>query len=243
MSLNKCRAIVIRTVNYSESSVVLKCFTDTHGMQSYMVNGVRSKKGTIRPSHLMPLNLLELEVNHQENKSLQRIKELRCEPALRSLHFDMTKNAIGTFVCEVIYRSVKEEHHADENMFSFLFHAIQILDLERERMVNFPVYFMLQFTKYLGFYPKGKYSQDQNGFELREACFEAYHSGNPFQVDPVLSEKISLLLHADFEGVSQIPVTHSQRSALLDHLIRFYREHIPGFSDLRSHTILKEVLA
>ena len=75
--LTKTNAIVIKTINYSENSIILKCFTDQYGLQSYLINGVKNQKGAIKPSHLLVLNLLELEVYHQLNKNLQRIKELK----------------------------------------------------------------------------------------------------------------------------------------------------------------------
>src|SRR6478735_6229471 len=111
--LVKCKAIVVKTVDYSETSVVLKCFTDTYGIQSYMVNGVRSAKGSIKPSHLMPLSLLELELYYQQNKSLHRIKELKCVPPLKTIHFDMIKSAVGMFMAEVIHKTVRDENHND----------------------------------------------------------------------------------------------------------------------------------
>lgn len=241
--LTKCRAIVIRTVNYSESSVILKCYTDLHGIQSYMVNGVRSRKGSIRPSQLQPLTLLELEAYQQQNKNLQRIRELKCMPPLRQLHFDIIKGAIGMFVSEVLYKAIREEAHADETLFSFLFHAIQLLDLSHDKTANFPVYFMLQLSRYLGFYPKGSYTAETDGFDLHEGSFDRYDLRNPFQVEPALSEKMSLLLRCGFDSMHDVPFSHAQRSTLLAHLVSYYSEHLDDFSELRSHKVLNEVLA
>jgi DNA repair protein RecO (recombination protein O) len=243
MSLTKCRAIVIRTVNYSETSVILKCYTDLHGTQSYLINGVRSKKSAIRPSQLLPLTLLELESSNQQNKSLQRIKELKCLPNLKSLHFDINKSAIAMFMAEVIYKSVREEDHIDKPLFEFLFNAIQILDLEHDKTANFPVYFMLQLTRYLGFYPKGVYTNATNGFDLKEGVFDIYDKRNPFQIEPELSEKISLLQQCSFKELNDFSISYEQRIKLLNYFIEYYQEHISGFSELKSHKVLNEVLS
>jgi DNA repair protein RecO (recombination protein O) len=152
--LVKCRGIVIKTIDYSESSVILKCFTDAHGLQSYLINGVRKNKGQIRPSQLLPLTLLELEVYHQQNKNLQRIKELKCSPPLHQLHFSMVKSSIGMFLSEVLNRSIREEHQADNALFDFIYNAIQLLDIEQQKLSNFPIYFLVQLSRYLGFYPQ-----------------------------------------------------------------------------------------
>lgn len=242
MSLGKCRAIVIRTVDYSESSVVLKCFTDLHGMQSYMVNGVRSKKGSIRPSQLMPLTLLELDAYHQQNKNLQRIKELKCSPQLRQLHFDMIKSAIGMFMTEVVNRCIREENHPDPHLFEYLYHAVQFLDLETESCANFPLVFITQLSRYMGFYPRGSYTPETNGFDLKDGEFTAYHSGNPFQLSPSLSLHLSDILQCSFHNSHALPVPAAQRALLLDAVIAYYQEHMIGFQELKSHKLLSEIL-
>jgi DNA repair protein RecO (recombination protein O) len=242
MSLNKCRAIVIRTVNYSENSVILKCYTDQFGIQSYLVNGIRSKKGAIKPSHLLPLTLLELEIYHQKNKSLQRIKELKCLPNLRALHFDIIKSAIGMYMAELIYKSVKEEDQPDIPLFEFLFNAIQIVDLDEGKTANFPIYFTLQLTRYLGFYPKGIYSEQTNSFDLKEGVFDQYNNKNPFQLEPFFSERISLLLQSDLNAFKDILLTYDQRTLLLTSIIAYYQQHISGFHEMKSHKILSEIL-
>lgn len=241
--LLKCKAIVIKTIDYSENSVVLKCFTDTHGVVSYMVNGVRSKKGAIRPSHLLPLSLLELEAYHQQQKNLQRIKELKCIPQLHSLHFDMVKSAVGIFMAEVMNKVLREENQPDPPLFSFLYHAIQLLDLENGKVNNFPLFFLLQLTRYLGFHPKGKYTEETNGFDFKEGIYEQYDARNPYQLSPLLSEKMSLLLHTTTLEYKDVMMSYTDRTALLEYTLDYYREHIVGFLDLKSHKILAEVLA
>jgi DNA repair protein RecO (recombination protein O) len=240
--LIKCRAIILKTVDYSESSVVLKCLTDTHGLQSYMVNGVRSKKGSIKPSQLLPLTLLELESYHQQNKNLQRIKELRCVPQLKTIHFDLYKSAIGIFMAEVIHKVIKDENHSDLPLFTFLYNSVQILDLQTEPAANFPLYFLVHLTRYLGFYPKGIYSIDTNGFDIREGLFEAYSDRNPFQLAPVLSEYISYIMGHSIAHNYERTIPHQQRTQLLDLMIEYYKEHVEGVLDIKSHKVLAEVL-
>jgi DNA repair protein RecO (recombination protein O) len=241
--LTKCKAIVIKTIDYSETSVVLKCYTDQFGVQSYLVNGVRSKKGSIRPSHLLPLSLLELEAYHQQNKNLQRIRELKCLPQLKTLHFDMVKSAVGMFIAEVMHKTLREENHPDGPLFAYLYHTIQLLDLETEKVGNFPLYFLLQLTRYLGFYPKGIYAETSNGFDTREGIFELYDPRNPYQLNPSLSASLSQLLQCSAAEFNSIAIGYESRTVLLEHMIDYYREHITGFIDMKSHRILAEVLA
>ncbi|MFI5220694.1 MAG: DNA repair protein RecO [Bacteroidia bacterium] len=243
MALTKCRAIVIKTVHYSESSVVLKCFTDKYGLQSYMVNGVRSKKGSIRNSQLQPLTLLELETYHQENKNLKRIKELKCFPMLRHIHYEVIHSAVGIFISELLNKCIREEDHTDLPLFEFLFHSIQILDIENETLANFPAYFMLQLTRYLGFFPKGEYSDSTNSLDIREGYFTFHDHLNSFHLGPELSVQISQLLKTDFRTLGTLRLSRDQRHSLIGHLTTFYSIHISGFGEMRSNKVLNEVLS
>ena len=241
--LTKCKAIVIKCIDYSETSVILKCFTNVYGMQSYLINGVRKNKGSIRPSQLQPLTLLELEAYHQQNKNLQRIKELKCTPLLQQLHFSMIKSAIGMFMGEVVYRSIKEENQPDEALFDYLFSAIQILDVEQERITNYPIYFLVQLSRFLGFYPKYNASGSGSlGFNFKDGQFEHYDDKNPCQLDLVTSQLLLEFLTCDYATQQQLQIHAHHRKQLINALIMYYNEHLTGFSNMRSHEILAEVL-
>jgi DNA repair protein RecO (recombination protein O) len=240
--LTKCRAISIRTIDYSESSIILKCYTSAYGMQSYLVNGVRKNKGQVRPSQLLPLTLLELDVYHQNNKNIQRIKELKCTPQLQQLHFDVVKSAIGMFTAEVIYRSIKEENEADHALFEFLYNSIQILDIEHDRLANFPVYFMLQLSRFLGFYPKQAVSRTHVGFNFKDGLFEPFDHRSPFMADEQTSTAMLQLLNSSYEEQKGLPIHSETRKKILNTLILYYNEHLSGFSNMKSHEILSEVL-
>ena len=213
-------------------------------MQSYIINGVRSRKGAIRPSHLMPLNLLELECYHQQNKNLQRIKELHCTPPLHHLHFDVVKSAVAMFISEVVHRSIREEGQSDPALFGFLFHMIEALDVYHESLANFPPYFLLRLSKHLGFLPKGSYDEASTPvFALHEGAFmpAAVHAAET--VAPPLSQWISQLLYSRLEDIHEKSIPPGERRRLLDTLIRYYHLHMISFGELKSPRVLHEVLS
>ena len=49
---HKTKGIVLRTIKYGETSVVVTIFTELFGVQTYMVNGVRTtKKSSAKANH------------------------------------------------------------------------------------------------------------------------------------------------------------------------------------------------
>ncbi len=242
--LAKCKAIVIKSVAYSESSVVLKCYTDLYGLQSYLINGVRKSKGTIKPAQILPLSLLELEVYYQPNKNLHRIKELKTTPPLHELRFNLLKSAIGMFVSEVLHRSIKEENQPDNALFDFLYHVILLLNQEDGRVANFPIYFLIQLTRLLGFYPKydSALGTENIGFNYKESEFQIFDKNNPFLFDEHSGKLLLQCLHCDYTTIQSMSFPASYRKALIQNLVTYFNEYLNGFSNMRSHEILAEVL-
>ncbi|MGN6180436.1 MAG: DNA repair protein RecO, partial [Mucilaginibacter sp.] len=105
--LHKTRAIVFKTTDYGESSVIVQLFTEKFGLQSYIINGVKKPKAKISRNMLQPLHLLEVVVYHKANTSIQRIAELKNAPMLLSIPYDVVKSCIAIFLNEVLYKAIK----------------------------------------------------------------------------------------------------------------------------------------
>jgi DNA repair protein RecO (recombination protein O) len=94
--LHKTKGIVLHYIKYSETSIIVKIYTETFGIQSYIVNGVRSKNNKNKIALFQPLTLLDMVVYHKANAtSLNRIAEVRCsEPFQIMCNFIYFRNFI-----------------------------------------------------------------------------------------------------------------------------------------------------
>ena len=72
--LQHTKGVVLRTLKYGETSVIVTIFTELFGIQSYIVNGVRvsTKKGSGRANLFQPSAILEMIVYHNEIKQIGR---------------------------------------------------------------------------------------------------------------------------------------------------------------------------
>lgn len=236
--LHKTRGIVLHNTKFSESSVVTKIYTREFGLRSFMINGVRKGKGSIRPSHLLPLNLLEMVVYHKEGHGLQRIKELRCDPQLSDLPFNVVKNSIGMFISELLNQALDDED-PNEDLFDFAESFICLLDMEHENLANHPLWFMVQLSRYLGFSPQKVQLSEGMVFNLEAGEFTLPQMANSSCMDLVNSAYFSQLLHSPIEGLSNVKIPKSNRTMLLDDLILYYKIHALHGRNLRSHEVLK----
>ena len=111
--LQKTRGIVLHSVTYSETSLVVKIYTEAFGLQSYLLKGAKGKRSSFRPVFFQPLNLLDAVVYKNEKTALQSMKEVQLAHPFRSIPFDIRKSSIALFLNEILYKSIREEEAID----------------------------------------------------------------------------------------------------------------------------------
>ena len=239
--LHKTRGIVFKTTDYGESSVIVQVFTEKFGLQSYIVNGAKKPKAKISRNMLQPLHLLDMVVYHKDTGNVQRIKELKNAPQLQSIPYDVIKSSVAIFLNEVLYKALKQQS-ADESSFDFIFSAIEWLDHQTEGLANFHLLFLIQLTRYLGFYPDRYLIGEADYFDLKNGVFSKYKPDTALYLSPPHTQNFTKLLQCSFENSPQVKISNDDRRYLIQKLLEYYALHIEGFGNIKSHVVLEEVL-
>jgi DNA repair protein RecO (recombination protein O) len=240
--LHKTRGIVFKTTDYGESSVIVQVFTEKFGLQSYIVNGAKKPKAKIARNMLQPLHLLDMVVYFKNTGNVQRIKELKNSPQLLTIPYDVIKSSLAMFLNEVLYKAVRQQS-ADENLFGFVFSAIEWLDHQTEGLANFHLLFLIQLTRYLGFYPDRYLAGDADYFDLKNGVFCRYKPDSVLYLSPPHTQNFNKLLQCSFENIMQLRLNNDDRRFLLQKLLEYYALHIESFGNVRSHEVLEEILS
>ncbi|MDN5288530.1 MAG: recO [Mucilaginibacter sp.] len=240
--LHKTRGIVFKATDYGESSVIVQIFTEKFGLQSYIINGAKKPKAKIGRNMLQPLHLLDLVVYHKNTGSVQRIAELKNSPVLQTVPYDVIKSCVAIFLNEVLYKAIKQQS-ADENLFDFVFNAIEWLDHQTGSVTNFHLLFLTQLTRYLGFYPDRFLAGNADYFDMKNGTFSKYKPDSVLYLSPPHTQNFSLLLQCSFENMQQLKLSNDERRYLIQKLLEYYALHIEGFGNVRSADVLEEVLA
>ena len=240
--LHKTRGIVFKATDYGESSVIVQLFTEKFGLQSYIINGAKKPKAKIGRNMLQPLHLLDLVVYHKNTGSVQRIAELKNSPVLQSIPYDVIKSCIAIFLNEVLYKAVKQQS-PDENLFDFVFSAIEWLDHQTGNIANFHLLFLVQLTRYLGFYPDRFQAGQADYFDMKNGTFSNYKPDSLLYLSPPHTQNFHLLLQCSFENMQQLKWSNDERRYLIQKLLEYYALHIEGFGNIRSADVLEEVLS
>lgn len=239
--LHKTRAIVFKTTDYGESSVIVQLFTEKFGLQSYIINGVKKPKAKITRNMLQPLHLLDVVVYHKANTSIQRIAELKNAPVLLSIPYDVVKSCIAIFLNEVLYKAIKQQSE-DENLFEFIFSSIEWLDHQIEGLVNFHLLFLIQLTRYLGFYPDTSFGESADYFDIKDGVFSRYKPNSVSYLSPPHTQNFYRLIACSFGDCPQLKIGNEERRYLLNKLLEYYAMHIESFGNVRSLSVLEDVM-
>lgn len=239
--LVKTRAILLKTVKYSENSVIARFYTEEFGLESFIINNIRSKKAPINAAHLQPLNLLEADIYQRNNANLQRIKELRCQPLLQNVYTDMVKTSAIVFMQEVLGKVIIEKEKNQE-LFTFLFDEVYRIEKMTKLPALYPTYWLVKLSQYLGFPPATDTWEEGHLFLPVEGIFSTDNT-EPLYFTAPIAKIIYKLSSTMPENLGLIETNANIRKELLDKLLLYYKVHIEGFNELKSHKILAEVLA
>jgi DNA repair protein RecO (recombination protein O) len=235
--IRKTRGIVLHTTRYGESSLVVHCYTEQSGRQTFMVKGVRKSRKQNRSNLFQPLFVLDFEVYHKDNRDIQLVKEVTRAVPLNSMPFDITKSTQAIFISEVLYRVLKEEE-SHPMLASFLISSIEYLDAMEEASPDFHIVFLFQLSKHLGFYPQNNYGEGRIFFNLSSGRFKTEFGDPGIFLDRESSDLWNRYMNVDLQTVKTGNFNGFQRKLILDNLVRFYKLHVAGLGEIRSLEVL-----
>jgi len=238
--MHQSRAIVLQQIKYSETSLILKIYTEKEGLLSFIAKGVRGKKGKLRSAQFQALNLLDLSYKEAKKSQLRHIVDLKISEPFTDLLFNPIKRSIALFMAELIQHCIREEESNPE-LFQFLYSSIHWLDLSQVNCSHFHLLFMMKFTKHLGFYPMIEGGDQADYFDLQQGVFSRYKPLHAYYID---SEDLSAwkeLINCKLETLDNLIFSNVLKRKLVQALMIYYKLHLIHFKELNSHHILNMV--
>ncbi len=236
MSVVHTKAVVLHVLKYSDTSLIVRLFTASEGLKSYLVRGVlKAKKGGIKAAYFQPLSLLTIVANHKNNQNLHTLKEVHIATPCTSMYTSMVKQSIVMFLSEILSNCIQEEE-ANEALYEFIEQGIIWLE-NHDQVANFHLIFLINLTSYLGFYPDVS-DKHTNRFDLLEGTF----TSRAVSTDSISGNALiqfSKLIQQSFESGATLSFHKKERQLVLDILIRYYQLHLEGFRKPKSLAILE----
>jgi DNA repair protein RecO (recombination protein O) len=240
MKRYKTQAVVLHTIKYGDTSMVAYLLTEAHGRRSYMVQGVKSSRGKgNRAALLQPMFLIEFEGIATPHSAMDRMTEVRMPVPLHGLPFDVRKSTIALFMAEVLYRLIKEVE-PNSTLFDFVKNSVLALDTMEDGVANFHLWFLVQMSAFLGFYPSGEWSEG-GFFDVVDGSFRREMPTHRLALDPDNARLLHTMMSCAPTQLNSIPLVRNRRAEFLSNLLNYFGYHLDSAPRIESLRILGEV--
>ena len=234
------KAIVLGSLKYGDTSLVVRLYTESHGRITCMVKGVLGRrKSGLRASLFVPLTQLDIVAGPVREGRMGYLKEASVSAPYSGISQDIRKGAIALFLSEVLSEAIREQESNPE-LFRYLETALQFLDSQRQ-VANFHLRFLIGLSRFLGFYPDEEGS-DLPYFDLNEGAFRPAPSLNPMLTGSTLQD-FRRVLGTKFDAIHEITLSQKSRQNLLKALLLYYEIHLQGFRTPKSLTVFDAVFS
>jgi len=236
----KTEAIVLHTFRYRDHSYIIHLFTREQGNISCLVKGSKHKL-VLSPVLMQPLSLIHVVIDSRPNRTFQYIQESSPITLLNTIPYDPIKNSIALFLSEVLYKTFHEAYQ-ETTLFDFIKESIIFFDTTTKGVANFHLVFLIKLTRFLGFFPNLSQFHDGVYFDMFNSQFTE-HNNNPHTLNVEETEAFAHLMRMDYDNMQIFSLSRNQRNTILEHILTYYRLHLPEFGTVKSLDILQQLFA
>lgn len=235
------RGLVFHVSRYSDSSGIVKIFTEDYGLQSFIVKSLFSRSSRIKPALFGHLSLIDIVYNNKPGHSLQYLKEVSLHKDFDVITDNIGRSSVMLFINEVLYKTVREEE-ANQPLFEFIEYTLKSLNNSNIPVNSFHLLFLVRLAEHLGFGPSGSLREEGNYFDLLTGSMLPLNPGHSYIISGETLSILTKMASMDYNDLSGFNAPRVVRLDLLERLIDFYKVHLPDLTELKSVKVLHEIM-
>ena len=238
---HKTQGIILSTSKYNDRYSITHVFTRDFGRVSYLLPRSQGKKQKVKSSMFFPLSVLNIEVEHLPLRDIHRLKEAEVAFPMHDISMNITKVSLSFFLSEFLSMVLRETDR-NELLFDYLRNSIETFEATEKGLGNFHLTFMMGLTRFLGIYPNIDNFIRNAYFDLLNGEFVFSTPLHPHYLSKKQSEYLSVFQRINYGNMHLFRLSSSERNAVLDTLLTYYRLHVWDFPPMKSLEVLREVV-
>lgn len=144
-------AVVLRSIDYGETSRIVTLFTKQRGKLAVMARGAR-RSGSRFGSTLQPMSYTHVVIYYKPTRNVQTLSESSHLRFFDGITRDLESVSCGLRIVELVHALMQEEE-ANAAAFDLILEVLDRLSRTYDRLDNLLFYFQLRFASLLGFAP------------------------------------------------------------------------------------------
>lgn len=238
--LHKTKGVVLGSINYNDKYILVQIYTEAFGRVTYMVSKTKSKNTKVPKALFASLFVLELEVDHQASRDIQRIREARAIRQLYTISNDLKKTSMVFFLSEFLTRVLKDANDS-KLVYYFLDQSIFILEETDNSIANYHLVFMLKLTRFLGFHPNLEEYSRNKFFDMINGDFVVVPPLHKHYLGKEESYTMSLFARITYDNMHHFKFSRNDRTNIINRILEYYRLHLYDFPELKSLEVLHQL--
>jgi DNA repair protein RecO len=222
-------AIVLKSIPYSDTSLIVRCYTRDQGKISVIVKGARKKNSTLA-AYFQPTNHLDIIYYHKETREIQTLSKVTFLDIWSGITEELKRITLAFSLLELTDKT-NSNHDPHPELFELLLEVLKKIDAKQDRLNLLFWYFEIKLLSILGFKPN-----------IDQQEFQGMILPDPYS-GPNSAKILITLRDGNISDLTSISITTKDRKVVSDYLTDFLRYHFEGVSGLRSLKILKQMLA
>ncbi|SRR6056297_252613 len=239
----KSEAIVLRTVDYSESSIIATLFTKEKGKVAVIAKGARKPKNKFA-AFLVVGQLLEVVFYSKESRSVQTLSDVSYSEKLHTFRVDIEKMAIMMTTTEFT-NQVLHDNEINTDLFGFLKRILIWVDKQKDVPPQLFPYLQLRIAEHIGIGIQYMNENDSvDGYlnissGLLSPGKEDEHAE---RLSPSQFAFMKKSLHSANASVLRIVMDPNELKKLIQILDKYFIYHVEGMKPRRSDKIFAQLL-
>ncbi|WP_412850422.1 DNA repair protein RecO [Chryseobacterium sp. PMSZPI] len=226
--MNSQSGYLLSFIKYGENDVVLHCFTEEEGFQTYFLKGIYSKKNK-KKAFLQPLNKLNFSLSPVRGNGIPSISKFEL---IRSIDIDadIKANTVIFFIADFLNQTLKYENKNPGIFFSIE----KFIDELINKNYQSHLLFLVALLKIQGVAPligNGKFLDPETGTFSIGPTHQLFNE----EISKIWIETLSA------EHFYTTKIHSSLRKDFLDSLLVYYHYHITDFKTPTSLEIIQQI--
>lgn len=244
----RTEAVVLRSIDYGETSEIVTLFTREKGKLAVMAKGAR-RAGSRFGSSLQPTSYTQVVFYYKPGRSVQTLSESTHVRSLHGITRDLPTLSYGLRIVELVH-ALLQDHEQNPMVFNLLVDVLDRLSRSPARMPNLFHFFQLRLASILGFAPdiqredlegipnEGGYLSLETGAVLRTS----EGAGAARRASRRALRAFGVLARTDLDTAMRMRLRPELIDELEELIEEFFRYHVEDAYPSRSSRIIGQML-
>lgn len=230
----RTEAIVLRSIDYGETSQIVTLFTRQKGKLAVMAKGARRPSSRFG-STLQPMSYTQVVFYYKGSRSVQTLSESSHVQPFNGIARSLEGLSYGMRIVELVYALLQDEEQ-NPMVFNLVIEVLDRLNRSAARLENLLHFFQLRLATILGFAPHidrddvDRISQGGGVLALETGAVLPAAAGDPTNVrrgSRTALRAFAVFARADLDTVMRMRLdarTHVDLSRLIEDFLRYHVE-------------------